>query len=805
MPDPVPVHRARPPSHCFTLIALACAATAAGAQVAPPPVAASAPAPAQPASGPDAPLVLKPSTRLSPPPRGEQARQRPVILEAGELRARPDLDAVAEGNVQFRRAGTFIRADRLTYDSPEDLAIARGGVRIEREGSIYRGPELQLKVQRFEGFFLQPEFEFLQLGSGGRADRVDFLDSSRSRLTNAVYSSCPRDGSGDPDWLLRTKRVRLDLDANEGLAEGAVLEFLGVPILGLPVLSFPLSDDRKSGWLPPEFGLGSRSGFQVGMPYYWNIAPNRDATFTPTLMTKRGIAGSAEFRYLEPLDAGRVNLDLVPHDRVADRSRHAWTFEHDGGLRSGWRYKANVFRVSDDQYWEDFPRNIHSITPRLLPLDLQAERPLETPIGPGLAYARVQRWQVLSSQDPTATIVAPYERSPQLGLKLQPLLPAGLYSTVETEVNRFTRPEVGGVKDTLPVGWRWHALGQLSRRFGTTGWWVTPKVSVNAASYATEEPMSDGRTRASRVIPTFSAEGGMVFERPSRWFNQPMRQTLEPRVLYVNTPYRDQSRLPNFDSADRDFNVVTLFDDKAYSGIDRVADAHQLTAGVVTRLVHATTGAEVLRLGVAQRFLFRDQRVTVDPAAPPQSNRVSNLLLDGATSLVPHWNLDGAFEYNPDIRRVVRSNATVLYSPGPFKTVSASYLLTRGLSEQLAVGWQWPVYRGTARPVGASNGCGGTLYAVGRMNYSLQDKRITGAIGGVEYDAGCWIGRLVFERQSIARNQSSLQMSLQLELVGLSRIGSNPLQVLKDNIPGYRLLRDSPHASPLLPDPDRSP
>jgi LPS-assembly protein len=147
----------------------------------------------------------------------------------------------------------------------------------------------------------------------------------------------------------------------------------------------------------------------------------------------------------------------------------------------------------------------------------------------------------------------------------------------------------------------------------------------------------------------------------------------------------------------------------------------------------------------------------------------------------------------------------VLYSPGPFKTVSASYLLARGLSEQLAVGWQWPVYRGSARPVGASNGCGGTLYAVGRMNYSLQDKRITGSIAGMEYDAGCWIGRVVFERQSIARNQSSTQMSIQLELVGLSRIGSNPLQVLKDNIPGYRLLRDSSTAPLPLPDPDRSP
>lgn len=797
----MPAARDRSPLRRLTLVALACAAPVAWAQVQPAPAAASAPA----AKASEPPLLLRSSTSLSPPPRGDQVRQRPIILRADELRARPDLDAVAEGNVEFRRAGTLIRADRLTYDSPEDLAVARGSVRIERENSIYRGPELQLKVQRFEGFFLQPEFEFLQLGSGGRADRVDFLDSSRSRLSNAVYSSCPRDGSGDPDWLLRTTRVRLDLETNEGLAEGAVLQFLGVPILGLPVLSFPLSDDRKSGWLPPDIGLNSRSGFEFGMPYYWNIAPNRDATFTPTLMTRRGLGGAAEFRYLEPRDAGRVNLDMLPNDRVAGRSRHAWTFEHEGGLRLGWRYRANVFRVSDDAYWEDFPRQIRSITPRLLPLDLQAERALDTPLGPGLAYARVLRWQVLSAQDPAAAIVAPYERSPQLGLKLQPALPGLVHATLETEFNRFSRPLVAGVEDDLPTGWRWHAQGQVSRRFGSAGWWLTPKMSVNAASYATDEPMSDGRRRASRVIPSFSAEGGMVFERPSRWFGQPMRQTLEPRLLYVNTPYRDQSRLPNFDSADRDFNVVTLFDDKTYSGIDRVADAHQLTAGVVTRLVHATSGAELLRLGLAQRFLFRDQRVTVDPAAAPLTSRVSNLLLDGATSLLPGWNIDGALEYNPDLRRLVRSNATVLYSPGPFRTVSASYLLARGLSEQLAVGWQWPVYRGTARPVGASGGCGGTLYAVGRVNYSLQDSRVTGSIGGLEYDAGCWIGRIVFERQSIARNQATTQLSFQLELVGLSRLGSNPLQVLKDNIPGYRLLRDPHGAAAPSSDPDRLP
>ncbi|MBI5257098.1 MAG: LPS-assembly protein LptD [Burkholderiales bacterium] len=747
------------------------------------------------------PLVLQPTLQLPPPPRGDKARQRPIILLADELRARPDLDALAEGHVEFRRAGTVIRADRLSYDSADDLAVARGNVQILREGSSFRGPELQLKVQRFEGFFLQPEFDLPLLGSGGRADRVDFLDSARSRLSNALYSSCPRDGSGDPDWLLRASRVRLDTETNQGLAEGAVLQFLGLPILGLPVLSFPLSDDRKSGWLPPNFGLDSRSGFELGIPYYWNIAPNRDATITPTLLTRRGPAVGLEFRYLEPRDRGRINLELLPHDRVAGRSRLGWTFDHAGSLRDGWTYKANLFRVSDDGYWEDFPRLVPTITPRLLPLDLQAERSLQTPVGPGLLYARTLRWQVLSARDASAAIVAPYDRGPQLGLRLEPTLGLGLRASVETELNRFTRPQVGGARDGQPTGWRWHALGQLSRTWGDAGWWLTPKMSVNAASYGTDQPMSDGRTRASRVIPTLSVDTGLVFERNSRWFGRAQRQTLEPRLLYVNTTYRDQSRLPNFDSADRDFNLVSLYGENAYSGIDRVADAHQLTAGVVTRWTDALTGAETMRLGVAQRVRFRDQRVTLEAGGAPLTQKMSDLLFEGSTALVPNWHFDAAVQYNPDIRRTVRSNLTTVYVPGPFRTLSLNYLYARGLSEQLAVGWQWPVYRGSARPVGASSGCGGTLYAVGRLTYSLSDSRITGSIGGLEYDAGCWIGRIVAERNSTGRNNATTTLHWQIELVGLSRLGSNPLQVLKDNIPGYRLLRDPRVVSPLAAEP----
>ena len=229
--------------------------------------------------------------------------------------------------------------------------------------------------------------------------------------------------------------------------------------------------------------------------------------------------------------------------------------------------------------------------------------------------------------------------------------------------------------------------------------------------------------QASRWIPSASLDAGLVFERQTRWFGRDQRQTLEPRFLYVNTPYRNQSALPIFDAAERDFNAVSIYAENAFTGIDRVSDAQQVTAGFTSRLVDAQTGAETLRLAVAQRIRLRDQRVVISGSALDQ--RFSDVLVEGASSVFNPWQLDAALQYNPDARRVVRSIIGARYSPLPFHTVSARYRLASGLSEQVELGWQWPVYRGTARPVGAAGGCGGTVYAVGRLNYSLKDSRAT--------------------------------------------------------------------------------
>ena len=704
------------------------------------------------------------------------------------MRGRPDIETVAEGDAVMRRGDLSIAADLLSYDHAEDLALARGQVKINQGGNRYSGPELQLKVQRFEGFFINPTYFFGLTAAGGVAERIDFIDNERSVAFDATYSSCRPEDGGSPDWVLSSTRVRMDFDANEGFAEGAVLRFMGLPILASPFLRFPLTGERKSGWLPPSFAFDSRTGAQLQVPWYWNIAPNRDATFTPLLSTKRGVGLGTEFRYLEPNYSGRLNLDVLPDDRVAGRSRYSIGVRHEALWPDDTELKVRVLRVSDRDYWKDFQRDPDNLTPRLLLSDARATRPF----GDWTTYARVQTWQAL--QNPDSRFETPYQRTPQIGARIQQALGYGLELGFEGEFNRFTNPG-GNPTPNRVEGSRLHSLASLSLPWLSPGWNLTPKVSLNAASYELDEPLADGRKNPSRVIPTFSLDSAWAFERYTSVFGRALVQTLEPRLLYVYTPYRRQDDLPNFDSAAKDVNPESRFSENIFSGVDRVSDANQVTAGVTTRFLDADSAGELLRLGVLQSYSFQDQRVT--PDNKPLTQRVSDLLLFGSTNVIPNWSLNAETQYRPQLGKFVRSTLGANYVPGAFRTIALNYRFTRDQSEQVELGWQWPIFGRTpdeAAAAGDPGSCNGALYTVGRGNYSIREKRLIDTLLGFEYDAGCWIARVVAERQSTGQSEAVTRFMFQLELVGLSRIGANPLASLKQNIPGYRLLRDGPLA-----------
>ncbi|GAC1599739.1 MAG: LPS-assembly protein LptD [Ramlibacter sp.] len=756
------------------------------------------PAHAQAVSAPAAPdvgsPVLKPSTMLREDLPAAVRPSLPTFLSGERASGRTDLDTLIEGDAELRRGDMVIRSDRLEYYQPDDLAKARGNVRINRAGNTFEGPLLEMKVDAFEGFFLAPRYHFLKNDAYGEAERVDFLDDKRAVIRNATYTTCQRrpGPSWLPDWIIRAASIRIDNEEETGVATGAVLSFMQVPILPVPQLSFPLSDKRKSGLLPPTFGLDSLNGIEYTLPYYWNIAPNRDATFYPSLMSKRGIDLGGEFRYLERTYEGKLRANYMPTDILRDRGRWGYSFVQTGSFTTGFAglggigLNLNLNRVSDDNYWRDFSRSGGSLTQRLLASD----GALTWNRGNFSLYARALKWQTL--QDVSSPIVPPYDRLPQVvGRYTRSNLAGGVDASVEVDSTQFhsDRTLTG-----QPNAKRTYVRTQISRPWQSPGWFFTPRLQLHATNYQFDQPLAaNGLTNANRAVPTLSLDSGLVFERDASFFGRAFRQTLEPRAFYVHTPFRDQSFLPNYDSAATDFNFATIYTENAFGGNDRISDNNLLTLGATTRLIDPDTGAEAARFGVAQRLRFKDQLVTL-PGVAPVSERLSDLLFGASINWAPQWSTDATVQYNPKTERSVRSTIGARYNPGNYRVVSAAYRLQRGSSEQLDIGWQWPINdlwgdKGHKLAPGMGEG-EGRWYSVGRLNYSVPDRKLVDAVVGLEYDAGCWLGRVVVERLQSSTSSANKRILFQLEFVGFTRLGSNALQSLKDNIPRYQYLRE---------------
>lgn len=737
-------------------------------------------------------LRLRMSPRLEDRIGQAQRSAAPTFLSSERLSTETDSEVSLEGQVVLRRTDLVIRADHLDYDQARDLARARGNVRINQAGNTFEGPALELRVDAFEGYFERPSYQLLANDAHGEAERIDFLDDKRAVVRNATFTTCQRQPGPDwmPDWILRAATLRFDSEEETAQAEDATLTFQDVRVVGVSSVSFPLTDKRKSGLLAPTFGVDSISGTEVTMPYYWNIAPNRDATFYPTAMSKRGINYGGEFRYLEPAYLGRLRADYMPGDLLRQRDRWSGSYQHTGVIDTdtssvgGLGLNLNLNRVSDDDYWRDFPRATTSLTSRLLANDasLNWNRSFYS------ASLRTLKWQTL--QDPLAPIIPPYDRMPQIVARyLQP--DAGEFDVgLEADYTDFQADRrLTGQPNTQ----RSVIRSQLSYPvLGAAGFFV-PKAQLHSATYNFDAPLANGQWQATRNVPTFSLDGGLVFERDASYLDRRFRQTLEPRLFYVNTPYVEQNYLPNYDSGVTDFNFASIYAENAFVGNDRIADNDLLTAGLSSRLLDSDNGAEIARVGIAQRFRLADQRVTL-PGGTPASKGISDILLGAGLLVDPRWYLDSTVQYNPATEKSVRSTVSARYNPGHYRVLNLAYRFQRDLSELVDIGWQWPIndlWGDRGQDLGAGRGQGaGRWYSVGRLNYSLQDSKLVDSIIGFEYDAGCWLGRVVLERLQTGLVSSNQRLMFQLEFVGFSRLGIDPLQTLKNNIPRYQYLRE---------------
>jgi LPS-assembly protein len=732
---------------------------------------------AQSSPTPEPPLLLRPTPSLTEK-RSVPDQSLPTFLRGQKLEGVTERETVVTGNAELRRGGTVLQANEIRYQLVEDMVRAQGQVRLIRDGNIYQGPSLRYEMDTDNGELGPGEFTLISTGARADAEKTEFQGKDVLKFFNTRYSTCRR---GDNSWYLQATQIHIDNNEGVGTARNAYVVFQGVPLLASPYLQFPVNEQRRSGFLTPSFGVSSIRGVEIDTPYYWNIAPNRDYTLTPRVLSKRGLQLGNEFRYLEPGYNGITLLDLMPNDRANGKRRWALDSRHSQQFKAGWSGYWSVARASDDSYFDDFSRSVVPISTR----QLAQEGGISYGASWWSASTRIQKFQVL--QDAKRSIGIPYERVPQISARGQRYDLGGFDLGAEADYTRFAHP-------TQVTGSRAVLMPYISYPIVTPFWSFTPKTSLNLASYSLDRARlaagSPLRASFQRAIPTFSLDTSLTFERDTRWFGSDLLQTFEPRLFYVKTPYKDQTAAPLFDTGVPDLNFAQLFSENRFSGLDRVADADQLTVAVSSRFIEPDSGTERLRATVGQRFYFENQRVNATTSNSVSVAQKTDFLVSLGGQITRAIAADATAQFDATSNRATRSSAGVRYSPVSGQFVSATYRLVRDSItarrsvEQVDLAAQWPI--------------GGGWIGVARMNYSTLDRKVTESLLGLEYRRDCWSLRAVLQRFPTGTGTVDTSIFFQLNLNGFTSVGSSPNDALQRNIPGYRPINEpSPSISPL--------
>lgn len=728
------------------------------------------------------PLIL--SNDMLPPRDGQDL---PVYIRADRLTGHQDRDFEASGHAELRKRDQSIVADWIRYLKASDEVEARGHVRIEQEGSTIEGTDLQLQIRNNIGHMDKPVYHLDVNDSRGHASLLEFTGKSRYRLHKAVYTTCP---VGNDDWFLRVKKLDIDRVQEVGIAHDASVQFKGVPILYMPWLDFPISERRRSGFLAPVFGSTAAGGAEITLPYYWNIAPNFDATIAPRFMTKRGMMLNNEFRYLEPGYSGEVHFNVLPHDNITGQMRDEMRLEHRQDFGGRWSGGLDLQRVSDNKYYRDLSPQVILTSQTILP----REGHLTYDGGWWNFTSRVQKFQAL--QDPLAPVVVPYYQTPQFLLNAARYDMSGLDATFIGEFDNFSHP-------TLVNGKRLVVYPAVSYPLRTASAFLTPRLGLHSASYTLGANNAAGLPDSSINVPIFSLDSGVYLDRKQSFGSRDFTQTLEPRLYYVYIPYRNQNNLPNFDSAPMDFNFGQLFSENQFSGNDRVGDADQLTLALTSRLIDGKTGEERLKGSIAQRIYIQS------PKLIPVTTSKSDIIATASGVATRALHFDTLFQYDPNKFQTKFVGLYAHYLPSAGKVLNFGYLYNRNILstyyqgqvagivscpagysyngaicvpvnnavvlpqtlEQVDISGEWPLAR--------------RWHGVARWNYSMSSRQLLEGIVGLEYDSDCWALRIVTKRFASAYQQLASAFFVQLELNGLARIGPDPLDTLRTSIPGY--------------------
>jgi len=697
--------------------------------------------------------------RPTPAPLREEPTDAPIQIETNEVEGGVKDGSVLHlrNNVVIRQGDRTVKAQELEYNTTDNSLKADGDVQYE--DPIVRASGAGGNYSPTGGAsFRQAQFELRQRGARGTANLMEMTPEGLIRLDGVSFTTCPRN---DSSWLMKADSIELDTRTRVGTGHGAEIDFKGVPILYLPWMSFPLGTERKSGFLFPTPGHTTRSGIQFTLPYYWNIAPNADLTFEPTYYSRRGLDFSGDTRFLSESTKAALEYSYLPGDDLTKSDRNRFKLTNVTKLPYDFRFIIDAETVSDSHYFEDFAQGPEGTSVAFL--DRRA----------GFRF-RNEHWNVSAEAQQFQTIDRdlaevdrPYARVPRIVADAdyawgpQERLRYGL----ESEVVNFDR-------DTGVTGWRFDANPGVSLDLGSPSAYIRPGVSVRYTSYSLDyhDSTSTLPTSPTRTLPMESLDAGLVFERDSGSRGQ-RRLTLEPRMLYLHVPYKNQDNLPLFDTGIPDLNLVELFRTNRYVGADRVSDANQLSMGVTSRLFDTKSGAQFLAVTLGQTYYFQDPRVQL-PGEVERNSNTSDFVGEVALTAYKNWNADLGIQWNPDQSRSERAQANLQFKPGGEQVINLGYRFQRGLLNQYELSGAWPI--------------GKQWNAYARYVYSLLDDKPIERFAGFEYASCCW--RVRFVGRKFVSNRTGTQDTgfyLQLELTGLASVGSAADAFLTGAIRGY--------------------
>ncbi len=708
---------------------------------------------------------------VQPDPLADQTldRSSPIDIHSDHATVYEQASAVLWGHVRLTHPGEVLETPWLLYDLDLDTVQAQYGLRYRRGGLLIEGQEGFFDLEHNRGTMESTRYSLPLSHARGTATTAHMEDRTHSHYTDATYSTC---AAGNEDWILRARTLDLDQSENVGVGHDVVTYFKGVPLFYTPYFSFPISNKRESGLLTPSVGTSSRSGLDLRIPYYWNIAPNYDATLTTRSLSRRGLQIDGEFRYLTARTSGQVELEYLPHDRLTDGHRSLFSMQQATDVNAAIHTDVLFNKVSDSNYFHDLGDTIN-----LTSISYLERHANLTYLGNQWSgVARLEGFQTLDGS-------RPFERVPQFQFLFDPVNKlGGMEYKVAGEASHFERTTLAG--DTASnlnyTGSRVWLQPYLSYPIVGLSGFFTPRLTIHHVDYALANVAPGLPSTPSLTVPMFSADAGLFLERHFTFGSRSLVQTLEPRIYYLYVPYQNQQNFPIFDTTLLDFDFGQLFRENRFSGPDRIGDANQIALAATSRFLDGNNGAQLLYGSLGQVIYFQNRQVTLGYG----SNNAATATNDGGSTsrsdtmaevgahLGKHITASSTLEWSQQNGQPERRFIRLRYQSDHDHIVNLALDKRRDLMNQTDVSFVWPIAH--------------QWRVVGRWNYSLKDSQTMESFLGVRYEKCCWAMQVIARRYvSLPNAAPANAVMIQFELKGLASIGEKSDPLLTNSILGY--------------------